>query len=105
MAKFKQGESGNIAGRPPGAKNKVNAELRQRVSNFLDGNFEEITKAYKKLNPKDKMKFFTDLMPYVLPKLQNTSVEMNFEQLSETQLDAIIEKLLNKNTNGTANNN
>ena len=93
MARFKKGESGNIGGRPPGAKNKVNEELREAISSFLSLEFEGMKSSFSRLAPKDKLKFFTDLLPYAIPRLQSTSLEMDFERLPDDQLDAIIEAL------------
>lgn len=93
MAKFKKGQSGNPTGRPAGAKNKVNEALRESISDFLQGEFEDLKKSVKRLAPKDRMKFFVDILPFALPRLQNTSLEMDFERLTEDQLDEIINNL------------
>jgi Family of unknown function (DUF5681) len=90
---FKKGKSGNSSGRPRGSKNKVDEDLRASISNFLSGEFDSLRTDFKKMNPKDKMKFFTDLLPYAIPRLQNTSLEMDFERLSDDELDTIIESL------------
>ena len=93
MAKFKKGQSGNPTGRPVGAKNKVNEALRESITNFLSGEFEELKQRVKRLTPKDRMKFFVDILPFALPRLQNTSLEMDFEKMSDDQLDRAIEEL------------
>jgi hypothetical protein len=93
MARFKKGHSGNPTGRPRGAKNKVNEELREAISTFLSGEFESLRKDFKRMTPRDKMKFFTELLPYVVPRLQSTNLELDFERMSDEQLDHIIEAL------------
>ncbi len=90
---FEKGKSGNPNGKPKGAKDKINQELRQRISDFLNGEFETVTNDFKKLDPKDKLKFYTDLMQYGIPKLQATTLDIDFEQMSDAQLDYIIEQL------------
>lgn len=93
---FKKGISGNPNGRPKGAGNKTTIELRKLISNFLDEQFYDLVKNYKKLEPKDRIKVYTDLLQYGLPKLQATSNEISFEKLSEDQLDEIINRLIQK---------
>ncbi|RTL60727.1 MAG: hypothetical protein EKK37_00805 [Sphingobacteriales bacterium] len=89
----KNDERINRQGRPAGSKNKVNEELREALSNFLSGEFESIKKDFKKLRPKDKLKFFTDVLPYVVPRLQNTSLDIDFERLPDDQLDELLERI------------
>jgi hypothetical protein len=90
---FKKGQSGNPNGKPKGAKNKINQDLRDKISLFLNGEFATVTNEFKLLDPKDKLKFYTDLLQYGLPKLQATSLEIDFEQMTDEQLDYIIEQL------------
>lgn len=89
----KKGQTGNPHGRPKGAKNKVTGELREMIGEFLEGEFDTIKRAFKRLQPKDKAKLYTDLLNYALPKLQATSLEIDFEKLSDEDLDRIINQL------------
>ena len=88
-----KGRTNNPNGRPPGAKNKVNTELRSLINNFLNAEFKTVKRAFKKLDPKDQIKAYTDLLNYGLPKLQATSHDINFENMTEEQLDHIINQL------------
>ena len=90
----KNDEKINKKGRPKGAKNKVNAELKQLIQDFLEKNWKDLQKQYKELSPRDKMKLFTDLLPYVVPKLQNTKNELDLTNLTQSQLEAIADKLI-----------
>jgi hypothetical protein len=92
---FKSGRSGNPTGRPKGAKNKAGKDLRILISNFLEQRFDKMIKDFDKLEPKDRLKVYTDLLQYGLPKLQAVSNEFNFEKLSEEELDKIIQQLMN----------
>lgn len=95
---FEEGQSGNPEGRPKGSKNKINNELRDKITEFLDGNFEKIKEDFSKLEPKDRLRFYTDLLQYGLPKLQAMQLETEFDRLSDEQLELIIERL--KKSNG-----
>lgn len=90
---FKKGNSGNPAGKPKGAKNKVTLQLRELITQFLEERFETIVSDFKKLEPKERVKFYCDLLQFGLPKLQSTSTEIEFEKLTDEQLDEIIERL------------
>lgn len=94
MAKFKAGQSGNPSGRPPGAVNKLNRSIRELMHDFLIEKIEELPALWGKLSPRDKVNFIKDIMPYYKAKLQAISIsDLDFENLSDEQLDLIINKL------------
>ncbi|MEX2336369.1 MAG: hypothetical protein WD555_03760 [Fulvivirga sp.] len=66
MGKFEKGNKG----RPKGSKNKFKAEMRERIQTLFDDNCETIQKDLDGLDSKDRLKFLTDLFPYLVPKLQ-----------------------------------
>ena len=90
---LKKGMTNNATGRPKGTKNKISNDLRQSISDFLNLNFKTIETDFKKLNPRDRVKFYTDLLQFAVPKLQNTSLDIDFERMDEDQMDEIIERL------------
>ncbi|HRN56919.1 MAG TPA: hypothetical protein PLL71_10730 [Agriterribacter sp.] len=89
---FKKGQGG----RQPGSPNKVTQDLRQWINNFIDDNREQIQKDWKALEPKDRLVMFERLLKYTLPTLQATSLDIDFERLTDEQLDYIIENLKKK---------
>lgn len=91
--KFKQGQSGNIEGRPKGAKNKIGIDLRERIIDFLSNEFQNIEDDMRKLPPRDRIKLYVDLLQYGLPKLQGVTIENEFDKLTDIQLDEIINRL------------
>jgi Family of unknown function (DUF5681) len=93
---FKKGESGNSKGRPRGAENKVTVELRDRIKLFLESNFKTVQKDFKRLDPEKRVALFERYLKFVLPQLQSTDVNLDFEKMSEQQLDEIINRILNK---------
>jgi hypothetical protein len=75
MGKFQKGNKG----RPKGSKNKLNADIRERIQNLFDDNFERIQEDLEGLEPRERLKFLTDLLPYLVPKLQ--AATLNHEGL------------------------
>lgn len=91
--RFKKGQSGNPSGRKPGRKNKLTREIRSLIAGFLDNNFEQVQKDFKRLGPSGRVKAYTRLLPYVVPRLTSTSLDIKIEDLTTDQLDILIEKL------------
>ena len=91
--KFQPGYSGNKNGRPVGSKNKANGQLRQLISDFLEQNFDQVMEDFAALEAKDRVKFYLDLLQYGVPKLQSVSSSINWEDLTDEQLDEIINRL------------
>lgn len=94
MGKFEKGN----AGRPKGAKNKVNGQMRDLIQRLFDDNFDTIQQDLDSLEAKDRLKFLSDLLPYLLPKLQSTthSTEINLDSMSEDDLDLLINRIVNE---------
>ena len=93
MAQFQKGEGG----RPKGTPNRITAELREWISQFIDQNKEQIQADWITLEPKDRIVLFEKLLKYALPTLQASSIDLGFEKLPDDQLDAIVHRLLNPN--------
>jgi hypothetical protein len=92
---FKKGESGNPNGRPKGSINKTTFELRGLIADFLNKNFDKITLDFDTLQPKERLKYYCELLQFGLPKLQTTVLENQFESIPDEQLDNIIEGIIN----------
>lgn len=86
---FKKGQGG----RKPGAPNKATKDLRQWINRFIDSQTEQIQKDWQALEPKDRIVLFEKLLKYVLPTLQATSLDIDFEKMTEEDLDRIINEL------------
>lgn len=97
---FEKGISGNPEGRPKGVTNKTSTQLRETIISFLENNFERVVNDFEGLKPKERVRFYCDLLQYGLPRLQAVQLETDFERLSDDQLDYIINQLTNKHETG-----
>lgn len=97
-AMFKKGESGNPFGRPQGISNKVTTEIREKINDFLGNNFDSIKTDINKLEPKDRIKFYIELLSFGLPKQRsfemgidfNTNPDFDADKLKEDELQSAI---------------
>jgi hypothetical protein len=94
MSKFIKGNPG----RPKGSKNRVNSQMRDLIQSLFDDNYETIQDDLESLEPKDRLKFLSDLLPYLLPKLQSTtySQKIDLDSMEEGDLDILIERIMNE---------
>jgi hypothetical protein len=85
-----KGITNNPNGRPKGIPNKSTNDLRQWVGDFIEGEREQIVSDWKALEPKDRIVMFEKLMRFVLPTLQATTLQTDFERMTDADLDYII---------------
>ena len=90
---FTQGESGNPEGRPVGSQNKRKKQLREKIENFLVNNFEAVVEEINTMSSKDKIKFYVEMLPYGLGKVKAESSEVNFDRMTDQEIEEIYEKL------------
>ena len=85
---LRKGNTNNPNGRPKGKPNRSTEELRKVLHNFIDTNIEMLQADFDSLEPKDRLNYLEKLLAHVLPK-PITSLE----QLSESDIDLLIERL------------
>jgi hypothetical protein len=89
MAQFQKGEGG----RPKGAPNKINAEMKEWISDFLTTNSKQIQLDFMELSARDRVFIFEKFMKYILPTPKQLDSDSDFDLLTDSQLDQIINKL------------
>lgn len=57
-------------GRGQGTPNLITKELRERINDFLNENWEQIEKDFKTLEPEKRVMLFEKLLQFTLPRLQ-----------------------------------
>jgi hypothetical protein len=74
---LRKGQTNNPAGKPVGHLNKLSKELRLQINDFLKDNFPKVVEEFEKLEGKDKVRLYVDLLPYSLPRLQSTELSID----------------------------
>lgn len=90
---LKKGMTNNPNGRKVGALNRINKDLRISITEFLESNFDEVVSEWNNLDGKEKLSFYKDLLKYSVPTLQSTELKTGFDQMTDEQLDTIINEL------------
>jgi hypothetical protein len=89
MTFIKDDKNINRNGRPIGSGNKSKMLLRERISDFLDQNFENIVDDINKLESKDRIKFYMDLLNFGLPRLSSIELPEKSTDLSDDMKRAL----------------
>ena len=86
----------------PGTPNKVTTDLRQRISNLIEKNFERIESDFNKLDSEKRLTILERYLKYCLPPLQNLNVQAEIktqlEGMNDQQLNELAEKIISLNT-------
>ncbi len=100
---FETGKSGNEAGRPKGTQNKATKSLREMITAFVNDNWSLVEKDFQTLKPIERLQFFEKILKYALPTLQavhhTDDLEKELENLSDEQLENLMDKILSHNNN------
>lgn len=72
MRKQKREKTG---GRKKGTPNKDTKELREKISDLIDNNFDSIQSDMDSLTPEKRLDFLAKLFEYSLPKLNRTELD------------------------------
>lgn len=88
----KKGITNNPNGRKKGVPNKSTNELRGLLQNFIEQNIEQLQADFNNLEPYQKLTILEKYLKFVLPPIIN-----DLSQLSERDLDILIEKLKREN--------
>ena len=90
---IKQSKKASPKGKEKKSTAKMGAELREMIGEFLMENFAKFTEEVKKLEPKERVKVFCQLLPFIVPKLKTFEDLGPFERMPDDQLDHIIDEL------------
>lgn len=89
MAKFEPGKSGNLAGRPKGARNKLGEAFIEALHDDFNEHGIEAIRIVRETKPDQYLKVLASLMPRDV----NLTVHEDLEELSDAELLARYQRL------------
>ena len=93
MARQKNDGRGRLGGRAKGTPNKVTTSVKEWLSELVNANREQVEADLKKLKPRERLAVLEKFMQYVVPRQQAVSAKIDFDSLTDGQLDEIVERL------------
>ncbi len=76
-----------------GTPNKVTGNIKVWLTEVIDNNRKQIIRDLKALEPKERLQMIEKFMQYTVPKMQSVQAEIDFDSLSEEQVDNIIKAI------------
>lgn len=77
MGRNKNDGYGKFGGRQQGTPNKVSSELKDWIAQLLNDGKEQFLADLKELKPSERVRVYTGLLNYVLPKQQAITANLN----------------------------
>lgn len=90
MARQKNDGRGRLGGRAAGTPNKVSGTLKEWLTSLIDKNRDQIEKDLQNLEPKERLQMIEKLMQYVIPKQAAQQVKLDFDSLTDEQLQQLV---------------
>jgi hypothetical protein len=73
--------------KPKGAANMLQSEIKSKITDFVAGEIESIGAIYCEVSSKDKLRFLTELIAYILPKSKEIITDPGLKSTRFTQAD------------------
>ncbi len=101
MGRIKNDGRGRLGGRAKGTPNKTTGTIKVWLTDLLTKNKKQIVEDLQQVAPQERLRFFTGLLQYIVPKQQSISVEDEYAALSrllqsapEEAIEQISEKVI-----------
>lgn len=96
MEKKKPGKrpgSPKSGGRVKGSKNKASQDLKLWVKELIEANTDQIQKDLEVLQPYQRVSVIEKLLSYVIARENNVSAKIDMTQLTDDQINQVIDRL------------
>ena len=101
---LKKGQCNNLQGRPVGKQNRLTADMKERIKQFIESEFDGVVTDFSALEPRDRVQLFEKFLTYVLPKQRETAADVTvstqslMNEMTSEEIIAEIERI-QKNRN------
>lgn len=92
---FEKGKQ-KTGGRKSGSQNKVTVDIKSRITQLIENQFEMIQDDLENLDPKDRVTAYLKFLEYILPKQREQKIDVatKLDSLTDEQLNALIDQIL-----------
>ncbi|MGO5523831.1 hypothetical protein [Phocaeicola plebeius] len=80
-------------GRVKGTPNKVTYSLKEWITSLIDKQRTQIEQDLQELEPKERLQMIEKLMQYVIPKQAAQQVKLDFDTLTDAQLEQLVNEM------------
>lgn len=80
-------------GRAKGTPNKVTYSLKEWITSLIDKQRTQIEQDLQELEPKERLQMMEKLMQYVIPKQAAQQVKLDFDSLTDAQLEQLVNEM------------
>lgn len=80
-------------GRVKGTPNKVTYSLKEWITSLIDKQRTQIEQDLQELEPKERLQMIEKLMQYVIPKQAAQQVKLDFDSMTDEQLQQLVEEI------------
>lgn len=80
-------------GRVKGTPNKVTYSLKEWITSLIDKQRTQIEQDLQDLEPKERLQMIEKLMQYVIPKQAAQQVKLDFDSLTDAQLEQLVNEM------------
>lgn len=103
MGRKKDDGKGRLGGRAKGTPNKISGTVKEWLQAVIDNNRGRFEKDLSKLNSGERVRVISNLLPFVVPKLQATNAEelleaeyRKLEEFLDTAPDEAIDEIVKR---------
>lgn len=96
-------KKGAASPNPKGRRKYKNSAqtIKGKLERFIKQNLtiNELNRMYNDLNSKQQFTLLIELLPFVLPKQSSLTADLNFDRMSDTEIEDVYAKLFNQVNN------
>ena len=90
---FEKGRE-KTGGRKSGSTNRTSTDIKSKIADLIDQQFNTITADLELLEPKERVTAYLKFLEYVLPKQREQKIDLS--TLSDEQIDDLLNKAMAK---------